>query len=403
VLLLEREAQAGGLCRSETIEGFCFDKSPHIIHVRNPAVRDLLIGAPGKFARHSRRAVVYLRDRFIPYPIECHLAYFETADREDYVLGLLNRPRHELKNFMDWIQVNFGENLARDYFIPYNRKIWTIDPREMDIGWMGNFVPTLHPRDVVAGLFAAKENPAGYNATFWYPVRGGIWEYARGFTGAYEEDRTVLNAVIQKIDLDRKTVVLETGREIHYQVLVSTIPLKDLIQLSGGRESPTRRPLWHTTVTVVHLGFDRIPRWNGHWIYVPQPEFVCYRISIPSNYSQAVSPPGCSLLTFEIAGRGPAAEINRDVLSHLEECAVRMGIFSKPASAIFHFASTIPCAYTIPLVDQNAEIQSLIKDFQERDVFSVGRIGGWKYSSMEDAILLGPALSPEIGRRLGVA
>jgi len=296
---------------------------------------------------------------------------------------------------MDWIQVNFGENLARDYFIPYNRKIWTIDPREMDIGWMGNFVPTLHPAMSWPGSLRQGES-GGIQCHVLVSGPGGFGN-TPGFHGAYEEDRTVLNAVIQRIDLDRKTVVLETGREIHYKVLVLDHPLKDLIQLSGGRESPTRRPLWHTTVTVVHLGFDRIPQWNGHWIYVPQPEFVCYRISIPSNYSQAVSPPGCSLLTFEIAGRGRRRRSTGRVV-HLEECAVRMGIFSKPASAIFHFASTIPCAYTIPLVDQNAEIQSLIKDFQERDVFSVGRIGGWKYSSMEDAILLGrPCLRKSAG------
>ena len=39
--LVEREARPGGLCRSETRDGYTFDYTGHFLHLNDPAIRRL--------------------------------------------------------------------------------------------------------------------------------------------------------------------------------------------------------------------------------------------------------------------------------------------------------------------------------------------------------------------------
>jgi protoporphyrinogen oxidase len=41
-LLVEKEDRPGGLCRTETYDGFSFDYSIHILYTRNPYAADLI-------------------------------------------------------------------------------------------------------------------------------------------------------------------------------------------------------------------------------------------------------------------------------------------------------------------------------------------------------------------------
>ena len=42
------------------------------------------------------------------------------------------------RNFKEWILAMCGRGIARHFMVPYNRKIWTVDPSEMAYQWIGD-------------------------------------------------------------------------------------------------------------------------------------------------------------------------------------------------------------------------------------------------------------------------
>src|SRR6185436_2043128 len=68
-VLFEREAAIGGLCRSFTQDGFTFDCTGHLIHLKNAYVKELIGGLlPDAFNSHERLAAIYSKETTTPYP-----------------------------------------------------------------------------------------------------------------------------------------------------------------------------------------------------------------------------------------------------------------------------------------------------------------------------------------------
>ncbi|RMF87676.1 MAG: NAD(P)/FAD-dependent oxidoreductase [Nitrospirae bacterium] len=69
-VVLEREAEPGGACRSLSREGFTFDLTGHLLHVAREETRRYLedLGVWDSFAEHERRSAVVVRGRITPYP-----------------------------------------------------------------------------------------------------------------------------------------------------------------------------------------------------------------------------------------------------------------------------------------------------------------------------------------------
>jgi protoporphyrinogen oxidase len=73
-LVLEREKETGGLCRSFAEAGFTFDCTGHLLHLRDARIRALVEGlAPGVFASHERRALIHSKGVLTPYPFQANL------------------------------------------------------------------------------------------------------------------------------------------------------------------------------------------------------------------------------------------------------------------------------------------------------------------------------------------
>ena len=60
-MILEKDREVGGLCRSVNIGGYTFDYAPHILFTRDDYVKalfeDLL---KGNLYKHTRKAYIYL-------------------------------------------------------------------------------------------------------------------------------------------------------------------------------------------------------------------------------------------------------------------------------------------------------------------------------------------------------
>ena len=129
-LILEREAEPGGWCRSIRSGNYLFDMSGHFLHLSDPNMRDFFLGLEGvSWDTVERDARVFLHGRFTPYPFQANL-YGHSAgmirsclsdfasERIRETAGALPEPG----NYEKWLVRRFGRSMCREFFFPYNRE-----------------------------------------------------------------------------------------------------------------------------------------------------------------------------------------------------------------------------------------------------------------------------------------
>jgi protoporphyrinogen oxidase len=402
VVILEREGRAGGLCRSEHIDGYTFDYTGHYLHFRRPAIRDWVMGLAGDNIHEvTRKAWIYSHGVYTPYPFQANTFGLPTAVVRECLLGFIEaalaaRPAaggpeasDPDQSFEDWILATLGSGIARHFMIPYNTKLWTIPPHEMTTEWMGRFVPRPTIEEVVDGaLIDRRDRPFGYNAHFLYPIAGGIQVLPDAIAPGAGEIR--LSTVVTAIDPEKRELRLrDFDAPLAYETLVTTMPLDalvrmldpkpDLVRAAGGR-------LRHNSVLSVNLGVEGRELSPYNWVYFPEPEFCFYRLGFPSNSSPRVAPPGASSVTAEVAFSAARpldrAATVRQVKADLE----RIGILRRGDRIGVEAVFEIPCAYVLYDHARRGAVDSIQAYLKSRGILSVGRYGAWEYSSMEDAI-----------------
>ena len=193
----------------------------------------------------------------------------------------------------------------------------------------------------------------------------------------------------------------EDGSSVSYHSLVSTIPLPDLIQICNRVPQNVRESASHLKsvyVATVHLGIDRARISDKHWIYFPQPDIPFYRVGFPSNFVDTVAPDGCSLLYADVSlslGKNPG---DRELVDQVITCLTDLGLLRASDKILLERVVHIPHAYTIPTRSLNDHLRVINEFLEENKIYSRGRFGEWKYSSMEDAILDGKRIADLLGQ-----
>jgi protoporphyrinogen oxidase len=394
-LVVEREERPGGLATTTWERGYGFDRTGHLLHLRDAGIRRWVTGLLGGDAiRLQRRSRIWSHGVYTRYPfqanthglppevaLECLVGFIEARQRDD---------RSPVRSFEDFIHRHFGPGFARHFMIPYNRKIWGVHPREMTPAWCDRFVPVPGLEDVLAGALGMHDRRMGYNASFLYPRRG-IGVLSDRIARQVERRARVRYGVsLTSVESRRRGARLSDGSRLGYEALVSTLPLDRLVRIvrdapawlvEAGRRLRVR-PLRYLDVAL------RVPAGTpNHWAYVPDPSVPFYRVGAYSNFSADLVPEGCGSLYVELAPRrslGPAG-IRRRVIPRL----VEMGLISGPRDVRFVRERRIPHAYVVYDHAWERTRTRILDWLRSRSIHSIGRYGGWNYSAMEDALVAG--------------
>jgi protoporphyrinogen oxidase len=405
-VVLEADAEPGGLCRSRRVGQFVFDYTGHLLHARDPRAIALLDELwPGVFDLVERRAAIRTRGVTLPFPFQANLHGLPPDVIADCILGAAEAsaapvPSDPRISFHDWSRAALGRGISDAFMIPYNTKLFRRDPADMTADWVSWAVPRPNLEEVVRGALGLGNERMGYNSTFRYPRQGGIEIVPRAFAERLTSVRT--NARVAGIDLARRTVTLSSGEVIGYDRLVSTIPLPAFLQLADGApwDGPAlaRRLDW-SVVGCLNLGIGRPDVGGGvHWLYFPDADAPFYRVGFPHAMSRGVSPEGTSSLYVEFGLRRDeradpaaleaealAALVRERILDASDPIVARDWIRIDPGYVIFDRARQEVMAEVLP------RLESL-------GVSAIGRYGAWTYSYMERAILDGMETAEAIAR-----
>ncbi len=397
----------GGTCISPRVNGYTFDLGIHVLHTRNEYVigllRDIL---KIDLVDRKRSARLYSFDRLTRYPIQantfglplpivkdCLVSFIET-----YCERKKNR-KQMCDNYEKWLVAAFGRGIAEHFMIPYSEKFWTVHPRNMTTDWLDVRIPMPALHEVVEGALTDQTREFGPNAIFRYPLRNGI----SAIPGAFVKNgvKVILNKKAVKIDIKKKEIEFADGTRQNYDVLISTIPLPELVDIANvpATVSQAARRLKYNSILCVNLGIDKANINTNHWIYYPEKKYSFFRISFLKNFSSTMAPGARSSITAEIA-YSRKKKIDRDeIVDDVIKDLVSAKILTKKDKVELVDIRDIPYGYVIYNRERAGNLRKIRSFFRKNAVVLAGRYGNWEYQWMDDAILDGKRAAGEAADR----
>ncbi len=401
--VFEKEARPGGLCRSVTSEGFTFDMTGHLLHLRRPEIRSLVesLLPEDRFVRIDRRSFIHSHGRLTPYPFQVNLHGLPSEVVAECLTGFIEAaqsgagsPGEGDPSFRAWVLRTFGAGIARHFMFPYNEKLWLTDLDDVTSDWVSWSIPRPTIAEVVEGALGISRKAFGYNPSFLYPKQGGISILPEALAARVRHVRCGVEAV--RIDATRRTVTLGTGESISWDRLISTLPLPRLIACTEGigpEVASAAARLRHVAVVNINLGIDRVVHPDKHWIYFPDPEVVFYRAGFPASFTPEAAPPGCSSIYLEIAVR-PEARVDVEALAaRAWRSLCEAGIVRATDRVLTRVPLRINPAYVIYDRARKDLLPRIHAALNARGIHSIGRYGSWYYNSMEDSLAEGRTLA----------
>ncbi len=289
-LVLEKESEAGGLCRSSFVGGAPLDiGGGHFLDVRRPHVNEFLFRfmPESEWDIYSRDSRIHVNGQYISHPLEANIWQMDIETQLQYLMSISTAGcvtgEDIPEAFIDWIRWKLGDKISDDYMIPYNQKMFGEELNQLGIYWL-NKLPDVSFEDVLRSCLEHKahaKQPG--HASFYYPKKygyGEVWKRMADNLG----DKILYNKQVDKLDFDSHTVITSDGDSYEADVIVTTVPWNSFSALVGMPEDikESIRNLKHTSVVISYYE-DNLDT-PAHWIYEPDPDKDYHRILIRHNF-----------------------------------------------------------------------------------------------------------------------
>ncbi len=307
VTLLERAPHAGGNAASFTVAGHRVDYGSHRLHPSCPPeiladIRALLGDDLLERPRHGR---IFLQNRWLHFPLQpLDIALHAPPAFAARVLTesvFKPRPEKSEETFASVLQRGLGPTICRDFYFPYARKIWGLDPVHIDAEQARRRVSAGTVSQLMRKVLAP---PA--RRVFHYP-RHGFGQICDAYAeaAAHAGVRILTHAAINAVETQpgRVLVLTSQGDLLESSLLLSTIPLPALARLMRpSAPAPVLdacSQLRYRAMLLVYLELPvpRFTEFDAH--YFPGEDVRITRLSEPKNYSLH-GPAGSTVLCAEL-------------------------------------------------------------------------------------------------------
>lgn len=405
--IFERESEPGGLCRTMERNGFLFDYTGHLLHLRRDYTKTLIQKLlADSYNLHTRKSYIFSQGRYVKYPFQANISTLPPEAIKECIIGFVDtlsetphkNPETPL-SFKDWVLQTFGPGIAKYFMFPYNQKLWRTPLEEISADWVSWSIPKPTLDEFLNGALGIQNREFGYNPTFLYPKTGGVSQLPNAFIPYIKMECLHVHKTAVEIDAESRTIRFDDHSTYHYEKLISTIPLKHLVSMIRNvpeKVAQAAQQLRHVSVYDINIGVNRPNISDKHWIYFPEPGYIFYRVGFPMNFSDAVVPAGCSSMYVEVSVL-PEENISEQKLLH-SVCTglLQCGLLKEDDEIVLWDVVRIDCAYVIHDLNRTRALEIISPYFEQHNIYSTGRYGSWKYSSMEDAILAGKEVAETI-------
>ena len=378
-LILEKENEAGGLCRSVEVDGKPLDiGGGHFLDLKRKEVLELVFRFMPReeWQEHHRVSKIRIRGIELDHPLEGNLWQLPVADQIDFLESIaragsvLGAPQPEA--FADWITWKLGECIAQEYMLPYNRKIWGMDPNALGTYWLYK-LPNVSFRETLQSCLEHKMFGAlPAHGTFLYPKEYGYGEVWRRMGDALG-DKLHLGEALTSVDAGQRIV---NGRYQATGRIINSIPWTAWSQV-GALPEDVRAAVGKLVQVPIDVDYvaETLPS-DSHWTYDPDETKSFHRLLLRSNF--------CA------GSKGYWTETNS---------ARAVGDGSSDGSGGPGFRHRNEYAYPVNTLDKPAHVAKILAWAKEHGIQPVGRWGHWEHMNSDVAVSSASRLRTSCTRR----
>lgn len=409
VILLEKESEVGGQCRTQTLksnqEEYRFDYGGHRFITNNEVLldfveeilqEDLLVAQRSSVILHQNRVYDYplnLKNLLKVAPLKMLLGTF--LDTLKIMMGL---QKPDNSNFKTWITSRFGQTLYDNFFGPYTKKLWGIEPETLSSDWAGQRISLLDLKDILKKLlFKNKKTARTYAINYRYP-KYGFGELPKRMAQKFQNlgGTIYLNSEVTQFEYEKNKITQVYTKEHTFKInhLISTMPLNEM-SLKLGFESN----LEFRSLRFLCLGLD-IEDFSPHtWQYVSDYEQIATRIQEPKRRSSFMSPKGKSSIMLEIpCNKGDNIwNMKEKELLQIVKKDLQKLQFNIEDKIIDYFSFSTEHAYTLMDINYNTKRDKTIAYLNQfENLIMAGRQGTFRYIFMDTAMETGMMAAEKI-------
>lgn len=402
VTIVEGRPTLGGLGGTTRFEGrhgvYRFDFGGHRFITHNADLLRLveeLVGPDLLVA--VRRSVIRLGGRIYDYPLSlanlaanAPLRLLAGAARDLAHMTFRRRSSQPL-DFATWTKSRFGDSLYRTFFEGYTRKLWGVEPDRLSADWAEQRISLIDLRDVARRLLpGAGRKPRTYASSYRYP--------RHGFGVIFE--RLAARLVRQGCELrlgtkitglgfadDRVTAVETTQGPILCDAVVSTMPLPDMVRLTGGQCALRFRGVRFLNIP---MAVADVSPWT--WQYLSDPDMIATRLQEPKRRSAEMAPEGMSSLMLEIPCDPGDALWTMDDDALFERVRADLARLGVDPNAATGEAFSVRAAHAYPLMVcgyERERVAAMAHLARHDNLIQCGRQGAFRYVFADTAMEMG--------------
>jgi protoporphyrinogen oxidase len=376
--------------------GFVFDVGPHISFTQDERIQGLFADSVDQLYETIQINLNnYWRGHWPQHPVQLHLQGLP----EDVIVKVISdfveerqKPDRPVSNYGEWLVASFGTTFAELFPMQYARKYHLTTAENMSIDWLGPRIyrPTLE--QVLRGAISATSPNIHYITHFRYPKRGGFVAYLNKFI-PFGDIR--LNHEVVAINPQVRLLEFSNGARAHYDDLISSLPLPDLIRMIKGAPRDVleaSRRLACSSCVLVNIGVDRADLSSAHMTYFYDDDICFTRLGFPHMLSASNAPEGMGSIQAEVyfsdkyrPFTGSPDDWIEPVITDLRRC----GLLHETDNVVFRTAQYLRYANIIFDLDRADALKIVHGYLNDIGIAYCGRYGDWGYMWTDESFKSG--------------
>ena len=134
-LLIEKETETGGYCRTVKRNGFVWDYSGHFFHFRDQSIKDHVCKfMQGDVCEIEKHTQIFYNNKYIDFPFQKNIHQLDKEEFIDCLYDLfVEEEKENFLSFKEMIYSSYGKSIAEKFLIPYNEKLYACDLESLDM------------------------------------------------------------------------------------------------------------------------------------------------------------------------------------------------------------------------------------------------------------------------------
>ncbi len=385
-LIIEKENEVGGYCRTIKKKDYIWDYAGHFFHFKTDEFKNKFLNVIPKddIVVQDKCTKILYNNNLIDYPFQTNIHQLDKEEFIDCLYDLFNKEeKDKYDNFLEMLYGKFGKSIVEKFLKPYNEKLYAIDLSKLDVDAMGRFFPYADKEAIIKNM--KESNNSSYNNNFLYPKKGA-GSFIKVLENNLDKNKILLNTSVKEINEDKKYIITSNNQKIEYEFLINTIPLNQFLKIAKD-DKVLYEELSYNKVLVFNLGFNKKSKLTKeHWLYIPSKDCNYYRIGF---YDNILSQDKLSMYVEIGYNKNDIIsneEIDRQLKLTLNNLR-KQHIIDDDTKLEEYVSIIMDPAY----VHINSETDKKVKEYfdklSKKNIYSIGRYGAWTYCSMEDCML----------------